>query len=73
MNSVPSVVLRMQEELAELRGRLERANAFVDANTTFATLPVSERDLFHAQIQAMTEYEVALSTRLDLISKRLNI
>ncbi len=68
----PTVVLRWEEELADLAARLERAEAF-STTETWKCLPDIERTLFREQIAHMRGYKIALEDRLTLIKARLGL
>lgn len=73
MTERPSVVQRMDEELEELNGRIDRLTAFVLKNTTFATLPDVEQELMNKQLDHMRFYRDALAARHALIERRLGL
>jgi ubiquinone biosynthesis protein UbiJ len=70
MSELPSVVKRMIAELEEIEPRLDRATAFLQSET-FKHLPPEEQLLFHDQVTHMRGYRDSLTTRLEMIKKRI--
>ncbi|WP_445354169.1 crAss001_48 related protein [Microbulbifer sp. EKSA008] len=61
----PDFVLRMQQELEELQGRILRLEEFKDSEK-FETLDVAEKELLQMQLGAMNQYRYLLSQRRNL-------
>lgn len=67
---LPSVVMRMLEERAELSAKLARAITFVSSET-FKHLPTDEQTVFNEQVFHMDRYLDALDHRVEMIRKRI--
>jgi hypothetical protein len=55
---------RMEAELAELKGRADKAVAFI-GTATWAELATVDQELLSAQVHSMRTYEHILGLRLD--------
>jgi hypothetical protein len=57
-------IVRMEDELAQLRDRAEKLTAFIAGNPVFAAMPSIDQALMAQQLGAMRQYEAILSLRL---------
>jgi hypothetical protein len=62
--------LHPQEEMViaekrELDGKLNKLKAFIESNPVFKSLSASDRDLINRQYDAMVEYSIILTQRID--------
>ena len=67
--NIPSVITRMEAEVTELSGKIDRAMAFLSTET-YKGLPAIEKALFNKQINHMMAYRGVLTERLVLVRKR---
>lgn len=72
MTDKPGVVQRMEAELEELTGRIDRASTFLSTGT-FESLPGTEQVVFKEQVRFMEGYAKTLRLRLGMICERLGL
>lgn len=62
-----NIGLEIRAEAAELRGRIDRLDAFIATpSAVYDELPMAEKLALNRQLKAMRDYLLALQTRISL-------
>lgn len=71
LNPLLDVLKKIKLELKELNDKIVKLSYFIESNSTFTTLSSEEQSAMKKQLKAMTSYETALRTRINLIEQRI--
>lgn len=67
----PPFFIRMEKEMVELTGKVDRCEKFINENESFLKLSENRQDLLKRQLVTMKDYQLVLQERLDLESSEL--